>query len=116
MEKKIKYSYRSDKEIRQKNNPYTPFNSFQEYENWLLIWTVELNEIASEVPPLLIREIWIHDVKFRKLFRTVATMAAYIHREDMIQKILPWCYISIKKYAQRFEGVTGDELLKMMIK
>lgn len=113
---KNSYSYRSSAEVRQKNNPYAPFENYRDYNSWLLIFTVELNEIISGIPPSLISEIWIHDIRFRQIFRKVVIMAVYIHHEDVIQKLLPWCYVNIKEYAQRFEGITGEELLKMMRK
>lgn len=113
---KLQYKYRSDADMRQKNNPYAPFENFHDYESWLLIWTVELNEMVSGIPANLVSEIWIHDIDFRQRFRRVAKMATYIHYESIVQKLLPWCYVNIKEYAQRFEGVKGDELLKMMKK
>lgn len=113
---KNSYSYRSSAETRKKNNPYAPFENYRDYNSWLLIFTVELNEMVSGIPASLISEVWIHDVRFRQIFRKVVTMAAYIHHENTIQKLLPWCYVDIKEYAKRFEGVTGEELLKMMKK
>lgn len=114
MNKKLTYVYRSDADIRQQNNPYTPFDSYTDYKNWLFIWVAELNEIVAEIPPLLIADIWIHDIHFRQIFRKVTIMAVFIHYERTIQSIMPWCYVDLKEYSKRFDGIDGEELLKQM--
>lgn len=99
----MKRKITSTAEDRAKNNPYSPFQSYTEYRDHMLIIALDINEIIEDMPLSVIPEIWMHDTRMRYLFRTAAEMAHYIHAEELLQKMLPWCQFNIKKYCTRFD-------------
>lgn len=113
---KNSYSYRSSADARQKNNPYTPFASYLEYCNWIVVQAVELNNIVMTLNSNTIAEVWIHNIRFRQVFRRMAYMAHYVHREEMLQRLLPWCNVDIAAYCTRFDHIEKEKLVDYFVK
>lgn len=84
---------------------YGMFGSYDNFRNWLLLCTYELNEMVRNVPIFQIGDFWLSSPLFRRSFKNVAYMAYVIHHEDYIQGLLPWCCVNLKEYAKRFAFV-----------
>lgn len=115
MENKLKYKYQSEATSRQSQNPYAPFQDYNDYCNWIILQAVELNEIASSIPAPLVAEIWIHDIRFRQTFKRMAYMAYCVHYEDTVQRLLPWCNVNIRQYCQRFDDVPNETIRRILL-
>lgn len=90
-------------EEQQKANPYFPFISFDDYCTTMIVNAVEMNEITQGIPQLMIADLWLMDARLRSLFRRATYMAHFVHREDMLQRLLPWCWVNIKEYCKRYD-------------
>nr|WP_320947630.1 hypothetical protein [Bacteroides intestinalis] len=110
----MKYKYRSDCKNREENNPYAPFVDYYEYRNYIVIQAVDINNMVAGMSPPVIAEIWLHDANFRRIFKRMTYMSRYIHFEESLQSLIPWCFVNIKEYCKRFDGIQQENLLKML--
>jgi hypothetical protein len=100
----MKRKITSEIENRERSNPYAPFKSYTEYRDQIIIIAMDINDIIGSIPPTLVHIVWLHDARFRHHFRQAVKMAHYIHREDLLQRLLPWCQFDLTQYAQRFDA------------
>lgn len=101
VKKKIKYH--STAEERQKSNPYAPM-SYREYCDTVLIMAYELNEMIQGVPESMIPDFWMITPNFRARFKRMARAVAFIHYEEKIQPLIPWCPVNLLEYCKRFQS------------
>ncbi len=97
-------------ETQQKANPYSPFTSYNDYCNQIIFMAMDMNDITRGVPPLMIADLWLLNANLRRLFRSATYMAHFVHREDMLQRLLPWCWVNIAQYAKRYDNPACNPL------
>ena len=85
-------------------------------DSYIVIQAVDINNMVAGMSPPVIAEIWLHDANFRRIFKRMTYMSRYIHFEESLQSLIPWCFVNIKEYCKRFDGIQQENLLKMCIR